>query len=210
MGVSGCLQAGVIVHAEPAGWEVMAPSHSCCKRVNTTTAEKSCSFQHKIFFHLFKLAQFKKIRFSLESNPSLTSFPYFYGKLGWSICFPVCVSAMPGWDFNYRKTAERTPMLHGKCMECWHLPAKGFMSLLDRNALIYIPKIHSHMHNSQPKQGLSSAWHKHEDPELSLHHETAAWVSCSLNASSSGPVQGVSHHPGGKRCILNLSKTSRD
>lgn len=30
------------------------------KRVNITTAEKSCFFHHKIFFYLFKLAQLKK------------------------------------------------------------------------------------------------------------------------------------------------------
>lgn len=132
MGISGCLQAGFIAHAESAGWEVMGPSQ-LLSNVSTPQQLRNPASSITRFYFLFLSLQNLKIRFSLKSYPSLTSIPNFYGKLGWSICSPVCERAMAGWDFNYRKAAEMTPMLHGKCMECWHLPAKGFMSLLDRN-----------------------------------------------------------------------------
>lgn len=46
-----------------------------------------------------------------------------------------------------------TPMLHGKCMECWHLPAKGLMSLMDRNLPSSAPqKLISISYAQQPAQ----------------------------------------------------------
>lgn len=131
MGISGCLQAGFIVHAEAAGWEVMAPSQLLSNVLTPQQLRNPASSITRFSFIFLSLHSLKNL--VLKSYPSLTSTPDFYGKLGWSICSPVCVSAMPGWDFNYRKTAEMTPMLHGKCMEWWHLLAKGFMWLLDRN-----------------------------------------------------------------------------
>lgn len=184
--------------------------HSCCKCVNTTTAEKSCFFQHKIFFYLFKLAQFKKSGSPWDLiPPSLQSLIFMGNEAGafvllcvWVQCLDeiLIIGKQPKWhqcsmaNVWNADTCRQKASCHSRTGICPYLhPKNSFLCTA-----------------ASPSRDWVQHDTKHEDPELSPHHETAAWVSCSLKTSSSGPVQGISHHPGGKLCILNLSKTSRD
>lgn len=76
-----------------------------------------------------------------------------------------------------------TPVLHSKSMEYWHLPAKGFTSLLDSNLpSIYTQKLMPVPYTQKATQARTASSY-----ELSLHGGTAACESCPLKASSSLP-----------------------
>lgn len=76
-----------------------------------------------------------------------------------------------------------TPVLHSKSMEYWHLPAKGFTSLLDSN----LPSIYTQKLMPVPYTQKASQARTASSYELSLHGGTAACESCPLKASSSLP-----------------------
>lgn len=99
-----------------------------------------------------------------------------------------------------------TPVLHSKSMEYWHLPAKGFTSLLDSN----LPSIYTQKLIPVPYTQKASQARTASSYELSLHCGTAACESCPLKASSS--LAGSRDFPPyrGNDSILNLSKESRD
>lgn len=99
-----------------------------------------------------------------------------------------------------------TPVLHSKSMEYWHLPAKGFTSLLDSN----LPSIYTQKLIPVPYTQKASQARTASSYELSLHCGTAACESCPLKASSS--LAGSRDFPPykGNDSVLNLSKESRD
>ena len=159
------------------------------KRVNITTAEKSCFFHHKIFFSLFKLAQLKK-RWSLESSTSITPTPDFWRHEAGALAL-LCV-----WQHCLDKiliTGKQPKWHQFSTVNLWNADTCRQRASCHSRTGICPPSVPPNLipisHAQKPAQaGTESSYDaKHEDQELSLHRETAPWVSCSLKASGARP-----------------------
>lgn len=185
MGTSGMLTGRVYWTCRASGFGGDGTFAVNIKPVNITTAEKCCFFHHTIFF---SLAQLKNSDSPWNSPPpSLQSLDFWRQQAGALVLLRVWIHYL-----------EETLGKHLKLDPCstvnvWNTDTcrqrASCHSWTGKSPPSTPQKLIPTSHAQQLAQAGIEFSHddRHEDQELSLHGDTAAWVFCSLKASGSQP-----------------------